>query len=420
MQMNIVLNFIYELFALFNEMAFYLLIGFLFAGVLHIYIRKERVGRYLGGNNLRSVANASIFGVPLPLCSCGVIPAGLSFYKNGASKGSTVSFLISTPQTGIDSIMVTYSLLGLPFAIIRPIVAFITGLAGGVFANKANGPEHVAKVHDTNEKKAYSSAFGKMKEAIRYGYIELLQDISKWLIIGLMIAAILSIAIPEGFFTTYIEYKWLNILIVLAASVPIYVCATGSVPIAAVLLMKGLSPGAALVFLMAGPATNVATITVLAKTLGRKTVLVYLATIIGGAVLSGLFIDAFLPSQWFLLTITHTGHAHFLPEWVKLGSSIILGILLLNGVVLKWIREKKEKNRELTDNGMEIKTFIVEGMSCKNCKTHVERGISGLKGVDNVVANLATGEVKVTGENFSNEEIRTSVEEGGYSYKGEV
>jgi uncharacterized membrane protein YraQ (UPF0718 family)/copper chaperone CopZ len=401
-------------------MAFYLLIGFLFAGILHIYIRKERVGRYLGGNNLKSVANASLFGVPLPLCSCGVIPAGLSFYKNGASKGSTVSFLISTPQTGIDSIMVTYSLLGLPFAIVRPIVAFLTGLFGGAIANKANGPDHADQVHKSDERLKHLSPLAKMKEAVYYGYVEFLQDISKWLILGLLIAAALAVIIPDDFFTTYIEYKWLNILIVLAASVPIYVCATGSVPIAAVLLMKGLSPGAALVFLMAGPATNVATIAVLAKTLGRKTTIIYLATIIGGAVLSGLFIDAFLPAKWFLSTLTHTGHAHFLPGWLQIGSSIILSILLLNGIILKWRREQKEKNKTLITEGMEVKTFLVEGMSCKNCKAHVERDVQGVEGVDDVQVNLATGEVTVTGDNISEEKIKSSVEAGGYSFKGKI
>jgi len=416
--MGLVTNYIYEFLGLFNEMAFYLLIGFLFAGVLHIYIRKERVGRFLGADNLRSVANASLFGVPLPLCSCGVIPAGLSFYKNGASKGSTVSFLISTPQTGIDSIMVTYSLLGLPFAIIRPIVAFITGLSGGAIANMAKVSRPQDELHFTEDKEKSPGTFGKMKEAVRYGFVEFLQDISKWLVLGLLIAAALSVIIPDDFFTTYIEYKWLNILIVLVASVPVYVCATGSVPIAAVLLMKGLSPGAALVFLMAGPATNVATIAVLGNILGKKTTLIYLFTIIGGAILAGLFIDAFLPASWFLSAVTHAGHAHFLPHWLQIGSSILLGILLVNGVILKWIQERKEKNRKLTTEGMEVKTFLVEGMSCKNCKAHVERDIMGVDGVEDVIADLSTGEVKVTGENLSEEEIRTLVEAAGYSYKG--
>ncbi len=296
--MKLIGNFFTELWLLFTEMSPYLLFGFLFAGILHIFMQKEKVGKMLNGNNVRSVMNATFLGIPLPLCSCGVIPAGLSFHKNGASKGATFSCLISTPQTGVDSVLVTYSLLGLPFAIIRPVVALVTGVFGGVTANIFTKKEQRVgnrKPVAMPEKKAG----GKIKKVFVYGFYELIQDISKWLIIGLLLAALLAVAIPDDFFTQYVHLPWLNIFVVLLASVPLYVCATGSVPIAAVLLMKGLSPGAALVFLMAGPATNIATLTVLWRELGKKTTLVYLATIIGGAVLFGLLIDWLLPASWF-------------------------------------------------------------------------------------------------------------------------
>lgn len=405
---------------LFNEMAIFLMIGFFFAGFLHVFIRKERIGKYLGSNDLKSSVNASLLGVPLPLCSCGVIPAGLSFLKNGASKGATVSFLISTPQTGVDSIMVTYSMLGWPLAIIRPLVAFITGVTGGVITNlfqKNIKEEVIPNIADDSAPLTFT---GKIRELLRYGFVDFLQDISKWLIIGLAVAAVLTLLIPPDFFTTYIAYKWLNMLLVLAVSVPLYVCATGSVPIAAVLMMKGLSPGAALVFLMAGPATNVATISVLAKSLGKGAMMAYLFTIIGGALLAGSFIDAFLPAEWFTGFMNHSGHNHNDGSWLHLSASIVLALLLVNGIILKWMANRHEKERILKTNNMAIKTFIVEGMTCKNCKAHVEKSIKTMAGVDDVIADVSSGQVRVSGDGIDPAKVQLLVEEAGYSYKGET
>ncbi|RLD62015.1 MAG: heavy metal-associated domain-containing protein, partial [Bacteroidetes bacterium] len=275
--MQYIQNYLLELFELTNEMSPYLLLGFFFAGILHVFFKKERIAKYMGGSKIKSAIYATLIGIPLPLCSCGVIPTGISFYKNGASKGSTVSFLISTPQTGVDSILVTYSLLGLPFAIIRPIIALISGVFGGVFTNyytKSDVQESSCHLSEANEKIDKKNVFSRF---FNYAFVEFLQDISKWLIIGLMVAAFISLVLPDDFFTSYINNSLLSMGIVLLASIPLYVCATGSVPIAAVLLMKGLSPGAALVFLMAGPATNAATITVLGKVMGKKALTSYLA-----------------------------------------------------------------------------------------------------------------------------------------------
>ena len=405
---------------LFNEMALYLMIGFFFAGFLHVFIRKERIGKYLGENDLRSSVNASLLGVPLPLCSCGVIPAGLSFLKNGASKGASVSFLISTPQTGVDSIMVTYSMLGWPLAVIRPIVAFITGVTGGLITNMLQNGKKEDVIVNKSIDFVSNSFFGKVKELLRYGFVDFLQDISKWLIIGLAVAALLTLVIPADFFTTYIAYKWLNMLLVLAVSVPLYVCATGSVPIAAVLMMKGLSPGAALVFLMAGPATNIATISVLAKTLGKRATLIYLLTITFGALIAGVVIDTFFPAHWFMGLMDHTNHIHKGGNLIQITASIVLALLLVNGIILKWKQNKEEKNRQLNTNNMIVKTFLVEGMTCKNCKSHVERGIKGIAGVDDVIADVANGNVKVSGNEINIQKVKESVEESGYLFKGEI
>jgi uncharacterized membrane protein YraQ (UPF0718 family)/copper chaperone CopZ len=415
--MDYVIDFLREFWVLTTEMSPYLLFGFLFAGLLHIYLKKEKVGRMLNGNSFRSVLNATLLGVPLPLCSCGVIPAGLSFHKNGASKGSTVSFLISTPQTGIDSILVTYSMLGLPFALIRPIVALITGLTGGVIANSLDRGETMPS--STTFKNENQTFIQKIKSVFQYGFVELIQDISKWLLIGLLLAALLAVVLPDDFFIRYVNTPWLNMLLVLAAAVPLYICATGSVPIAAVLMMKGLSPGAALVFLMAGPATNIATITVLWKTLGRKATLVYLLTIIVGALFFGYLIDLFLPSGWFAITNHNHDHNHLLPEWVGIMSAVLLAVLVVNGYVLKWLASQKEKRNKIQVENMDtVKKFMVEGMTCKNCKAHVERDIAAVEGVETVVADLATGEVNVSGYSIDPVKIKDAVERAGYTFKG--
>ena len=426
--MQYIQNYFLELFNLTNEMSPYLLLGFFFAGLLHVFFKKERIAKYMGGSKIKSAIYATLIGIPLPLCSCGVIPTGISFYKNGASKGSTVSFLISTPQTGVDSILVTYSLLGLPFAIIRPIIALISGVFGGIFTNLYTQSElqentdHISKENNTKEEGNKFSRF------FNYAFVEFLQDISKWLIIGLMVAAFISLVLPDDFFTSYINNSLLSMGIVLLASIPLYVCATGSVPIAAVLLMKGLSPGAALVFLMSGPATNAATITVLGKVMGKKALTGYLASIIGFSLLFGFFIDYFLPREWFtsFISMGHAGHSnHGLPFWFQISSTIVLTLLIINGYYQKY-RSSSQINQ--SNSGIsQIKTASnlysyvkVEGMTCNHCKTNVENGLNSLNGIDVESIDLKNSTIKIKGNNIDQKLIKGTVESLGYSYKGPV
>lgn len=327
-------TFIDSLLSIYLEMSPYLLLGFIIAGILNEAFKGKMLKKYIGGSDFKSVLNASLLGVPLPLCSCGVIPTGVSFHKSGASKGSAISFMISTPQTGVDSILVTWSLLGLPFAILRPVIAFVTGVFGGLFTNyltKNEKPsENIKPEHDHFDKKR--SFFEKSKSAMKYAFVDFLDDISLWLFIGLVLAAVISVIIPDNFFTMYVGNKYLSMLIVLLASVPLYVCATSSVPIAAALMLKGLNPGAALVFLMAGPATNAATVMVVGKTLGMRALFGYLTSIIGGALFFGILIDTFLPASWFMPMIgEHALHhqASGGTSWIYTGSAIILSVLLL-------------------------------------------------------------------------------------------
>ncbi len=421
----------------------YLLLGFFFAGLLKVAIPQRFIDKYMGKKDGRSVLNASLLGIPMPLCSCGVIPTGISFYKSGASKGSSVSFLISTPQTGVDSILVTYSLLGLPFAIIRPIIALVTGYVGGMLANrydkKENGIENNSQIEvqncgtnsEQNDECADScettknTKHSKIYAMFKYAFVDFLQDISKWLVIGLLLAALISVALPDDFFAKYVGNDIIGMLVILIASVPLYICATSSVPVAAVLLMKGVSPGAALVFLMAGPATNAATITVLNKVLGKKTTFAYLISIILGALVFGLLIDYTLPREWFTLKGLHSHmgahEGHFsLPLWLQWGSSISLTLLIINGYIQKAILKRKTTdNSTLVD---ETNNYLISvlGMSCNHCKNSVEKHISALKNIDLAEVNLEQKQLRISGNKIELAIIQKELESLGFEYGGEI
>lgn len=415
-----------------NEMSPYLLLGFLFAGILHVFFPDEKINRMMGASNFKSVFKASLIGVPLPLCSCGVIPTGISFFKHGASKGSTVSFLISTPQTGIDSVMVTYSLIGLPFAVFRVVIAFITGIIGGIFTNALVKNNTSTKPPPANkivtQKRSFKNA---IVDIFRYAFIDFIKDIAKWLVIGMLIAAFITVLVPDDFFSSYISSNILSMLIILVASIPLYVCATGSVPIAAALILKGMSPGAAIVFLMAGPATNAATITVISKVMGKKSLFAYLASIIGGALFFGILIDTFFEPSFFtgFLKNQSIGHHHeIIPEWLAIASSIVLTFFMLLTLVAplkKKLFKKKKPVIEaqfltMENNFSNRKIISVKGMNCNHCKMTVENGLKEFKGINNINADIENEQVTITGENIDMLKLKDTIESLGYKYSGEL
>jgi uncharacterized membrane protein YraQ (UPF0718 family)/copper chaperone CopZ len=429
-----------ELWYLLLEMSPWLLLGLIFAGLLKVYFPQKHIDKYLGKSDFKSALNASLLGIPMPLCSCGVIPTGISFFKNGASKGATNSFLISTPQTGVDSIFATYSMLGWPFAVLRPFVAFVTGVLGGVLTNvfikekpavkaKSSSPFAGFKIDAVSLGKAEATCKDdscgchepkvedkrhSLVRAADYAFIELLQDISKWLIIGFLVAALISVALPNDFFSAFKGLGLLEILVILAASVPIYICATGSIPIAAVLLMKGVSPGAALVFLMAGPATNVATIAVLGKTMGRKSLIVYLSAIIGGAIVFGLLTNWLIPADFILSKIVHIhgeGEEHeMLPRWLMLASTFILIFSVAGGYFYSLYNKRKRMAK------IEGITVNVTGMTCSHCEATVKRNLEALTGITNVMADNKTNTVKITGSHINIAKVKTIVNGLGYNF----
>lgn len=435
--MEYIVKYISELWFLIQEMAPWLMLGLIFAGLLKVYFPQRHIDKYLGKSNFKSALNAALLGIPMPLCSCGVIPTGISFYKEGASKGATNSFLISTPQTGVDSIFATYSMLGWPFAVLRPIVAFFTGVLGGVLTNwfiketpkpKAASPFAGFKLDVQSVQGADSCAddscgchtpktIDKRHSLLRaadYAFVELLQDIARWLVLGFLIAALIAVLIPNDFFTRFQGWGILEILIVLAASVPIYICATGSIPVAAVLLMKGVSPGAALVFLMAGPATNVATMTVLGKTMGKKSLMIYLISITGGAIVFGLLTNWLFPADFILSKIKHIhgeGHDHqMLPAWFQMVSAIVLLTAIPAGFIFQKFRKKIGMRK------MEGTTIKVEGMTCSHCEASVRKNLGEIKGISEVLADKNTNSVKIYGSGYKMDKVKKTIEEIGYRF----
>jgi len=309
------------------EMSPYLLFGFFVAGLLSVLVSQQLVEKHLGGKGPWPLLKASLFGVPLPLCSCGVIPVSMSLYKHGASKGSTIAFLLSTPQTGVDSILVTLSLLGPVFAVFRPVAAFITGLVGGALVDLfERGPEAgKSSAEKCTDECCSSKKSGRVVRGLKYGFITLPRDIGRAMLLGLVIAAFISALVPDGYFAEKLGTGIFAMVVMMFLGIPVYVCATASVPVAAALILKGLTPGAALVFLMTGPATNAASFITIWKTLGRATAIIYLAAVAGCALLGGILLDFLITS----VDIDITAHSHWmLPDFVKYASAIALLVIL--------------------------------------------------------------------------------------------
>lgn len=435
--MDYVMDVLWAIMGLVNEMSPYLLLGFLLAGIMHAFIPDGWYAKYLSGNTMKSVVNAAIFGVPLPLCSCGVIPTAMSLRREGASKGAVVSFLIATPQTGVDSIFATYSLMGLPFAVVRPIVALFTAVIGGTFVNMGeNDMEQDGMETGRGGSKEWSEKKGvsvvdRCIEALKFGFVEMMEDIGKWLLVGLVVAGLITVLVPDSFFAIFKDDTLLSMLLVLCVSVPMYICATGSIPIAVALMMKGLTPGAALVMLMAGPACNVASILIINKVLGRRTLVLYLLAIVSGAVGFGFVIDYLLPREWFTGNIV-SSHAccHDVTGWFEWICTGVLILLLLNVLRMKLMHKSVchcgcgcdghchchgEDACGGADNACETHTFTVYGMNCNHCKANVEKAIRSVSGVESVSIDLQSGVVTVVGDGVADEDVRNAVESMGYS-----
>lgn len=399
-----------------NSMSPYLLLGFLIAGLLHAFVPSAIYSRYLSGTGLRPVVTAALFGVPLPLCSCGVLPTAVALRRSGASRAASTSFLIATPQTGVDSIAATFSMMGLPFAILRPVAALVTALFGGLAVGHW---ERKGGLDDVGEEANYAfnevprGWWNKVVETLRYGFFDMMQSIGRWLLVGLVVATLITVLLPDDFFSTYARWPLLNMFIIVAVAVPMYVCATGSIPIAAALMLKGMSPGCALVLLMAGPAANLASMFVVNKAFGRKATVVYLLSIIGGAMGFGVLVDYWpgLREVFSTAMPIHVMNHGMHVSWLNTVCSVLLLAMIAVALGAKYWKSHQIKKNKTTA----MKEFKVKGMMCAHCKANVEKGLAALPGVEKVTVDLAKGTALVEGA-VPDQLIIDCIEDLGYEY----
>nr|WP_321257770.1 SO_0444 family Cu/Zn efflux transporter [uncultured Pseudodesulfovibrio sp.] len=324
----------------------YLLFGFFVAGLLKGFVPDEYMARHLGKKSVGSVLKAAVVGIPLPLCSCGVLPTALGLRRQGASKGATTAFMISTPETGVDSMAVTYALIDPIMTVIRPIAASVTAVFAGVLVNAfpdKKEPLPMASVaaapdecgvkscgcgHDHCRPAGKSSIGAKFRLGMNYAFGEMIADIGRWLLVGVVIAGIISAVVPSDALDQYVGTGFLSYLVMLVVALPLYVCATASTPIAASLLLKGLSPGAALVFLLAGPATNGATITVMLKTLGKRAAGMYVLSIVVCSLALAWATDLLYLSLGLDITAVVGEVNEVTPHWLGVTSAVITLLLV--------------------------------------------------------------------------------------------
>lgn len=338
--MNFLLSTILESWHLLEEASVYMLFGILVAGLMRVFINPNRVAHHLGRGRFASVFKAAILGIPIPLCSCGVLPAAASLRRQGANKGATAAFLISTPESGVDSIALTYALLDPVMTIARPAAAFAAASVAGIAENSLNRKEMDETVTPDlscpvdnccdgldcppEQHLTHHGFLEKLKFGIRYAFKELWNDIAAWFLVGLLLAGLVTSLIPTEILGRYLGGGLPSMLIMLAAGIPLYICATASTPIAAALILKGISPGAALVFLLAGPATNITSLTVLYGILGKKTTAIYLSAIAIMAVVAGLALDQVYALLGVSAQAVVGQAAELVPRWAKIAGALAL------------------------------------------------------------------------------------------------
>jgi len=434
------LAFVASSWAVFGAMATYLLLGFAVAGLLSVVISPEWVERHLGGNGLSQVVKASLFGVPLPLCSCGVIPVAASLRRHGASKGATTAFLLSTPQTGVDSIAVTYGPLGPFLAVVRRLAALLTGVFGGglVQAFNGDGAQVNGDANDVLEDSSCASDCcddnrpknrSKLVAAFHYGLVILPRDIGKALILGVAISGLIAAFVaPQALESSLGGGLW-PMLAAMAIGIPLYVCATASTPIALGLIHAGLSPGAALVFLISGPATNSAALTTLWKVLGRRAAILYLLTVAVASLATGLAVDGLisaggLPESALVpaaMSIADQGaHAHHegggpMP-WFETVNALVLLLVLINALRPRRRRDGDESMAGDDERALELK---VDGMRCNGCVTSVQRALSEISGVTEAEVQLDEGRALIRGDGFSVQELIEAIQSLGFKAQTE-
>ncbi len=410
--------FVREIWGLCMEMSPYLLLGMFVSGAISVFIDSDLIYRHIGSKDLISILKSTLFGIPLPLCSCGVIPVAATLRESGASKGSTVSFLVSTPQTGVDSIFLTYGMLGPVFALFRPLAALVSGVFSGMVINNFDEDEHHHLPDEDLVKKKKEPLGKRIISGLKYGFISLPSDIVVPLFQGLLVAAAISIFIPPDLIANrFASNPYVQFFAMLAISIPLYVCATASIPIAVALMAKGVSPGAAFVFLMAGPATNASSIAVIRNILGNRTLYYYLSLIAFTAIVFGVILDFFLTIVPPIMPSVLHHHDHGGSIRMLLTTGFLL--ILANAYLLRF-RGSDESTIDTetpSDGSLEHLEMVVEGMTCGHCKESVEGVINGFDGVEDASVDLMSGKVIVSGIEIDEAAMKEKIMARGFTVK---
>ncbi len=363
------------------ESGVWLVAGFVLAGLIHTLIPNAWMAKHLAGRGAWPIAKASLLGIPLPLCSCSVIPVAAGLRRSGASRGASAAFTISTPQTGEESIPLTWALFGPVFALVRPVIAVATAFTAGALiellapsheredepndsaltsprrkpGDTGDTPRECRATHAGSPRSREGLVEGKacghgcadessgprslpsrLVEALRFGLVTMPKDLAPWLLVGLVLSALIGAAIPDDWIESNIGTGIVPMLMMLLVGLPLYICATSTTPVAFTLVAAGLSPGAALVLLLAGPATNMATMAWVVKDLGKRALAIYLVVIAVFAVACGLAFDALLVGT---IRLAETGplHEHAAASAVQISGAIALIAMLLLALGLRYI-----------------------------------------------------------------------------------
>ena len=349
--MEIVISVFQESWHLLLEASVYILFGMLVGGLLKVFLNPSFVADHLGTGRMSSVVKAALFGIPIPLCSCGVLPAAASLKRQGANNGATTAFLISTPESGVDSMAITYALLDPIMTVARPVSAFITAVAAGISENllQSQKEEDWKRIVDRScpidnccdgnscppeEHAKHHSFIEKLWSGLKFAVDDLWGDLAGWFFAGLLFAGIIAAVIPQELMTSYLGGGLHSMLIMLLVGIPMYICATASTPVAAALILKGVSPGAALVFLLVGPATNVTSLSVLFGLLGKRATVIYLVMLSLFAVLSGLVLDMIYNNFGVTASAIAGQAGEVIPYWLQLSGAFIVILLSVKPLYL--------------------------------------------------------------------------------------
>lgn len=427
MGVKVMAEFFSVLYQLFVDMGYYMMLGLSLVAIFNLFMNKDVIVRYLGDNGFLASIRACLLGVPLPLCSCAVVPTSIYLKDKGASDSTVSAFLISTPQTGVDSIVATYGLMGITFAWFRPVAAFLSGIIGGsavsIFAKNKKAAQ--VKPAPTKDEAMAAKTKGKritlndITGTLKYSFVETVSGIAIYFIIGLLISAAISVLLPADLLAQWgIGSGILTMLLMILIGLPMYICSSASIPIALTLMAKGISPGAAFVFLFMGPFTNAASLSMLVKKLGKKVVFVYVIAATICAIGFGLLLDWLVTT--FGLPIINTiamegSHIH-VNVFQQVVAYIFFGLIVYS--IFRKIRAYfyERRVRELSSDKATV--YAVEGMSCGHCVRHVQEALLKLDNVTDAKVDLEEKTAKVWGDVDADTVIK-AIEQSGYSARKE-